>query len=267
MASVMSKYRDRIESPEKDNPPIASPPSGHAEPYPGTQAAPPDAPKPEPVAAEQSETPTPAEQPTTEKSPADQAAQNAIRQRLAEMNHAQELTRASTQQQPQLAEPEQPQDPVELVLANSGLPERACVWLRQHPEYMSDPEKNSELQFRHHQARREAGSEFTDEYYDCMDRLLGLRQQAQPNGNGSLQPAAQRQPAPVRQQQRVGAPVSAPPTREIPSMSTGRPSTFRAPLTAAQKEIARSSGISDREYSEQLEKMRRLQAAGAIQNG
>jgi len=58
--------------------------------------------------------------------------------------------------------------------------------------------------------------------------------------------------------------MSAPPTREAPSMSTGRPASRRAPLTEAQREAARFSGITEQEYASKLELMERMKAAGQL---
>jgi hypothetical protein len=58
--------------------------------------------------------------------------------------------------------------------------------------------------------------------------------------------------------------MSAPPTREAPSMSTGRPVGRRAPLTAEEVEIARASGITPERYAQEKEKMLRMKAAGQL---
>jgi hypothetical protein len=71
--------------------------------------------------------------------------------------------------------------------------------------------------------------------------------------------------APVRRA--MAAPVSAPPTREVPSMTTGRPYNARRPLTAAEREAAQFSGISEEEYLRQREKQDRLKASGVISDG
>lgn len=62
--------------------------------------------------------------------------------------------------------------------------------------------------------------------------------------------------------------MSAPPHRDPPSMSTGRPASHshRAPLTAAQREAAQFAGISEQEYAAQLERMEKLKAAGVIRD-
>jgi len=64
-----------------------------------------------------------------------------------------------------------------------------------------------------------------------------------------------------------GPTVSAPPTRNVPSFSTGRPMNTRAPLSAAETDIAQRLGISTDEYQKQKEKMEKLKAAGVIQDG
>jgi hypothetical protein len=249
MASLRKRYQ---ESPERDAPPVSTPPSG--------QAAPPDDAKP----VEQSaiETPSPAElaeQPTTEPAPVEQAAHNAIKQRLAEMQRASALSSAASQQQPQAAEPQQEQDPY------AHLPERIQNWFRRDPSLATDQKRVALLESAHNVARHQTGEEFTDRHIDRMEELLGFKQQAQPNGKVESRPSAA--PTSPRRQQYSGPPVSAPISREVPSLRTGKPSSYRAPLSAAEKEIARSTGISDAEYQAQKEKMQRLQAAGALQDG
>jgi hypothetical protein len=242
-----------VESPGRDAPPVTTMPNETAaQPPPAVDAKPP-------------------EQPTVEPSAADQAAQSALKARLQEMEQAERITREAVSH-PQLAtEPQEPQAPTtEQILAASALPERAKNWLRQRPEYVTDPIKNARLVKMHNVAEYQAGGEFTDSYFDRMEILLGLKQEAQPRqiqerpatqqGNGA------QHSSPARQQQR-SVPMSAPPTRDVPSMSSGRPQSHRAPLTQAEHDIARSCGISPQEYAEQKEKMERMKAAGALQDG
>ena len=58
--------------------------------------------------------------------------------------------------------------------------------------------------------------------------------------------------------------MSAPPSRDVPSFSTGRPQGGPVRLTAAQKEAAQFSGVSEAEYARQLVKMERMKAAGEL---
>jgi hypothetical protein len=50
-------------------------------------------------------------------------------------------------------------------------------------------------------------------------------------------------------------------------MTTGRPQSFRAPLTRAEVEIARAAGITDAEYQRGKERVAREKSAGLHQNG
>jgi hypothetical protein len=240
--------------------------------------------------------------------PVEDEEKTAMRRRLQEMEAAQHrvqqleaeiAARAQIAHQLQQAQQPPPDDPVEAALAQCGLPPRAQQWLRQHPEYILDREKNAELQFRHWQARREAGEDFSDRYYDAMERMLGLAEPANvSDGNNSRptpadeappmnepmprrisipqfasepMPAPAAQPAPPRP---VGPPVSAPPHREAISMSNGRrPSSSRVVLSADQREIAwaaRSDLPRDQAeelYAQNLMRMQRLKASGAISDG
>ena len=212
--------------------------------------------------------------PATE-SPADVAAKDAIalQLRLKEMERAEQLNREAVQQQPPQAAEPQPQQPQQPTLEQyiSHLPERVQRWYRKHPEFATDPEKAAQVQYCHHVARRETGQEFTDPYYDRMESMLGLV----PATNGQTQhrpierpspapaPPPPRYEAPIRQQ-RSAVPVSAPPTRDVPSMATGRPTGGPVRLTPQQFEAAKFSGISPEEYAKQLQKMNRMKASGEI---
>src|SRR5262249_24406561 len=155
------------------------------------------------------------------------------------------------------AEPQpEPQAPT-LEECIAHLPERVQRWYRSHPDFLTDPEKAAKVQYCHHVARRETGEEITPAYYDRMESMLGLAPsttgQARPIERPPVAPAPRRT-EPVRQQQRSAAPVSAPPSREPASFSTGRPISHRAPLTKEELEIAQASGISADEYQRQKER-------------
>lgn len=240
MAALRKRYQERVFNKRDDGPPVTAPPSAGAQLPPKVESEKPP-------------------EPATE-SPADIAAKEALKQRVAEMENAERLVRAAVQQQPVASEPQQPADPIEAVLANSPLPDKAKAWLRAHPEYLTDQEKNAALQYHHWQARREA-EEFSDGYYSAMERLLGLRQQnvAPPRQfNGQAAPA---KPA----QTRVA--MSAPVSRDTPSYSTGRPTSSPVQLTPEEHELARTLGLSPQQYREGKERMQREKAAGLHQNG
>jgi hypothetical protein len=260
MASFRKKYSPHIEGPSKDAPVVASTPV--------TAASPP------PVA----EAPKNIEQPT-ETNPVDEAAKTALKQRLREMEQAETLVHQQTA--PRAAEPRPPQPPIDAMeQAIAALPERAQRWCRAHPEFLTNPERAAQLQYCHWVAKREIGEEGTDAYFDRMEALLDIstqqQQQPKPGSNGHSAPAAPpRNSAPAALAARNGVParqqynghVSAPPTRDVPSMASGKPTNRRPPLTENELQIAKNSGISPEEYQLQKEKMERLKAAGAIQNG
>jgi hypothetical protein len=199
-------------------------------------------------------------------SPVEEAAKSAIKQRLEESQRAAEIAKQQPPQQPpqqRLAETPQQQEPVDpLEQAIAGLPERAKAWYRADSRWLTDPERAAHINYAHHVAVRETGAEGSDDYFERMEHMLGLRSVAMPEP----QPMPERKVSAPTRPQYSGAPVSAPPSRESPSYSTGRPVTSQAPLTRDELEIARASRISPQEYQKQKEKMLRLKAAGAIQD-
>jgi len=206
MVSVPRKYREQEENGAAvaATTPVATP-------------EPPAEPKPaEPVEQPQASDPVRA------------AEQSAIAARLAEMERAEQLARQPINQPPP-QHPVEPQEPpsAEQIIASSRLPDQAKDWLRQRPELVLDPIKNDQLQKAHDLAAAQTGEEFTDSYFNRMDHLLGFRQETKPNGssNGHAAPTLPSVPsrptAPIRQQQHA-APVSAPPTRQAPSMGGPR---------------------------------------------
>jgi len=237
MASLRKKYSTpHLESPRDEDAPVSVPPIAAANLPPEAVADP-----PEPVETKPLEQPAP-----DAKSPTDQAAESALRQRLREMEAAEALQRQPQQPQyvsePQQSRPQEmpPSITTEQIIANAQIPDQAKTWLLAHPDYVSDPIKNAKLVKMHNVAEYQAGGEFTDAYFDRMEVLLGLKPET---GNGHDKPT----PQPVNVAPRPSAPlrqpvpyVSAPPTREAPSMSTGRPANSRISLTAEETEFAKT---------------------------
>jgi hypothetical protein len=128
MASLRKRYQGHVESPDRDGPPVTAAPTKLAQPpEPTTDTTP-----PEPMAKE---------------APAEQAGKAALKQRLAEMERAEQFTRQPPQQaqQPLANEPpqQQPVDPI------SALPERVQRWCRDNPQFLTDPEQTARLQYCH----------------------------------------------------------------------------------------------------------------------
>ena len=149
------------------------------------------------------------------------------------------------------------------------MPASVQKWLTEHPQYLEDAVAQAELNLATMKAVRAGKTWHDSDFLDAVERYLGLNE-TRPNGNGyshaESRPLTAPRPVPHNppRQQYGGVPVSAPPTRNPPSFSTGRPQTAQAPLSQAEREIAQASGISESEYQMQKAKMQKLKAAGVI---
>lgn len=157
-------------------------------------------------------------------------------------------------------QPQQPQNPIERQIAGMPIPDNAKDWLRGHPDYLTDPRKNSKLQAAHWDALDDAGGESqmgSQKYIDALETRLGLRQAA---------PAAEPQPQP--QPQRRSMPVSAPPSRDVPTPSGQRAQSSKITLTAEERSIARQSMSwlkpeeAEVEYARNKAKLARMRTNG-----
>jgi len=134
-------------------------------------------------------------------------------------------------------------------LDNTTLPPLAKQWLRSHPEYLSDARKNAKIQNLHWDVVEEGHAPYSEGYFEVMEQRLGMR------------------PVPKKEVEVEDEPVnaravySAPPTRDVPT-SEGKRSGTTLTLTAAQKEAAKISGITEAEYVKNLLKLREEKANG-----
>jgi hypothetical protein len=147
MTSLRKKYSDfsDFQSPSnKSAPAVASTPVTAAEPPPAAEPQKP---------LEEIQKP----------SAADEAAANAIKARLAEMDKAESLAQQQAANHPRLAaaEPQPQQQPPadRMEQAIAAMPERVKRWFRAHPEYLIEPEKAAHIQYCHHVAARETGEQ------------------------------------------------------------------------------------------------------------
>jgi hypothetical protein len=213
-------------------------------------------------AAPAEKTTEPSDEPSA--TPVEDAARHALKQRLKEMETADSLRQEHHQRMRAAyeAREELKKNPpsVEDIIANYPVPDLAKDWLRQHPEFVSNPRANHALQRAHEIAAYAAGEEFTPGYFSHVEKILGLR----PKMNGhavpaSVSPAA----APPRPQvQHSAPPVSAPISREAPSMSTGTRVPTQITLSPAEKDLARQLGLTLEQYAESKRRMLREKAAG-----
>ena len=129
-------------------------------------------------------------------------------------------------------------------------------WFRRHPDVLSDQRKWANVQWAHYQAMDKGLPPNSPEYFDAVDMAMGYKQPPKSEPEEDDEP-----PAP--QPQMVAAPVS----RESVSASTGRPTTTRITLTAAQREAARDAGVDEITYARGLLELERRKQAGLYQNG
>jgi hypothetical protein len=254
MTSYRNKrYQQNVESPDKDGPVMAAPIS-------------PDVPAVAPAPSTNGAGASPAES----NDPGKEASRRAIalQLRLQEMERAEASREAANRAQPAIEEQEQQQP-------QQQMPARVEKWLAEHPQYCNpnDHVAQAEIHLATVKCMRDGKTWHDPDFIDTVERHLGMRQ-PQPNGNGSTAPAPAPRAAPVVRQRQSGGPVSAPPSREIHSLTTGKPTTRLPPLTADEVLIARASarpGMTDaealREYSFNKQKMLALKARGEIQNG
>jgi len=142
----------------------------------------------------------------------------------------------------------------------SNLPSEARSWLRSHPEYWSDSQKNRQIQSLHgYLVNVKHIPEFSKEYFDEIDVQLGLKA-----------PAVSETRETTQQPSRRSMPVSAPVSRDAPNPSGQRQSSRSITLTAEQRQIAKHSFSApdmtdeqkERLYALNLQKLNRMRANG-----
>lgn len=144
--------------------------------------------------------------------------------------------------------PAPPADPVAAQIDSmTHLSGRQREWLKGHRDAMTDPAKNAYLGAAHHDAVRAGHAVDSDAYYQVLEEKLGYRT------------------APATTTERRSPPVSAPVSREAPSLSTGKPSTSRIELTPEMREAAKISGVDEVTYAKNYARLLALKAQGHYQ--
>lgn len=113
---------------------------------------------------------------------------------------------------------------------------RAEAWLREHPEYNSDPKLRNKLVAAHYTAVAEEHALESDAYFARVEEILGMREPAESETEYEEE-APRRQP-------RHSAPVS----REAPANKHGV-SGNRVTLTRAEVEMAKDLNMTPAEYA------------------
>ena len=142
----------------------------------------------------------------------------------------------SAPRQPEPVAP--PADPVEAFA--SQLSRRSADWVRQHPEFVTDPRMNAKMIAAHNLAVADGIPADSDEYFEAIEQTLKVATKAA-KGETDDQFAAKA----VRR--RDAAPAAAPANRGNQSASSN---VVR--LSAAQREMAEMMGMKPEEYAKNL---------------
>lgn len=132
-------------------------------------------------------------------------------------------------------------DPVEAFAAQ--LSAKSADWVRSHPEYVTDQRLNQRMLAAHSLAMSEPGMQAdTPEYFEAIEGTLKIRQMAREEQSA----------API---ERRASPPSAPVSRTPPNTNGTKPNTVR--LTAAEREMAAMTGLTDAEYAREKLKLQK----------
>lgn len=126
-------------------------------------------------------------------------------------------------------------DPVD-VLANQLSP-RSASWVRSHPEYARDPRLYQRMLAAHNLAMSEDIKADSDEYFAAIEGTLKIGK-----------PAAVREVPPESALSAAAEPTRAPPPA-APVRGGGGGGAQTVRLSAAEREIAQMSGMTDQEYA------------------
>lgn len=141
------------------------------------------------------------------------------------------------QKQPAAPQPTYQGDPVDAFA--SQLTPRSAAWVREHPEFVRDAKLNRKMIAAHELAVADGIDPDTDEYFDYVEKTLGVNRQTE-------------EEAP---RQRRAAPPTAPVSRQAMDNSGNRPNVIR--LSAEQREMAEMMGMTPEEYARNMRDLKR----------
>jgi len=130
-------------------------------------------------------------------------------------------------------QPIQHSDPVEQMASN--LSEKSAAWVRAHPEYARNPALTQKMIAAHQFAIADGLAADTPEYFNTVERLLGISNESSSAMSSASEPI-----------QRRSAPAAAPVSRSGTANGT-RPNVVR--LTSEEREVAQMMGMSPEEYA------------------
>lgn len=132
-------------------------------------------------------------------------------------------------------------DPVEAYVSNFS--PQSAAWLRAHPDYVTDQSKNFLVIAADAKARSERIKPDSPEYFEFIEKELGLRVTKGDEAEEAGETVVVRQPAAKRP-----APVAARPSRDVPS-NNGQQRPREVRLSAAEVEMAKDMGMTPAEYA------------------
>lgn len=139
-------------------------------------------------------------------------------------------------------------DPID---ANPNLSSAQKSWFKQHREVQSNQAQMARLGAAHWDALEAGHPQDSENYFKFLDERLGF--------------SKKQDPAPAPQPQRKSVPMSAPVSRDTPSLSSGKMTSTRVELTPAQREAARIAGVDDVTYARNLLRLNSLKQQGHYQ--
>lgn len=166
-----------------------------------------------------------------------------------ELEQALESGKRSQEQVAKRPESEPGQDVIDAM----PIPDRGKEWLREHPEFATDPRKNASLQKAHWDALDQGHKAFSTGYFQAIEELVGISENKAVDNSEREVAVSEPRRAPI---------VSAPVSREGSAGSSRSQPSKTVRLTAAQAEAAKMAGISNAEYAKQLDAMNQLKANG-----
>ena len=131
-------------------------------------------------------------------------------------------------------------DPVETLA--SQLSPRSAAWVRAHPEYARNERLTQKMVAAHNLVTADGVLPDTDEYFETVERILGVQASA-PSAAAAEAPMS----AAAAPTQRRSSPAAAPVSRSGTGTGGGSPNVVR--LSAQEREMAQMMGMTAEEYA------------------
>lgn len=131
-------------------------------------------------------------------------------------------------------------DPVETLA--SQLSPRSAAWVRAHPEYARNERLTQKMVAAHNLVTADGVLPDTDEYFETVERILGVQASA-PSAAAAEAPMS----AAAAPTQRRSSPAAAPVSRSGTGTGGGSPNVVR--LSADEREMAKMMGMTAEEYA------------------